>query len=869
MTRLLFTVVVLVAGILPAPGASATAAEPPRTDRHGDPLPKGAIARLGTLRMRGCRGPVVFSPDGKYVVAGGGEGGAQIIFWDIATGRRVKTLTTAGYVTRLAFSPDSKQLAALSYGDHLPDKLVSVWNVATGKQRFCFPGQSYTGGDIAFSADGKALVAIFGVLNKTTVLGYDTTDGKRNFAWSFDHPRPEDFILSLDGQFAAAPDDHKNAKLSVFELRKKVKAKTLTVELGDIKGCRFSRDGRRLVAGGDRGWILWDWKSGQALRKGCGHDTPTFSPDGRRLAWSSDASLWVLDWDGGQPSRLGARNWFDKVRFSDDGKKLAAGTAGGALVLVDSRTGRDLLPLDAHTDIVLSLAYFAGGRYLATREPFRLLVWEAATGKLLRRFPDDLPTGETALLKTASHGRIVTAELPDGILRLRDLVTGKELRRLQGKHGYVDTAPWDRSAVSSDGTLAAIRGPGEVRVHDLTTGEIRCRFAIAATNCDLNFSEDGRILMVEIYTQEGWRTSFHDSRTGRQVEASAEQNRRKDPDGRWRLSPAEAKARLRKLRLLDDDGRSTFVDSVASVFESPDSRYVIVSGLTQRRDNSGVPSPYNSKSFLRLWDTATRRLITEWDDKHGAPQIVGFSSDGRTLICQTSLRESSTGRERLRLVGHSPGVVTVAIRPDGRVLVRGGYDAQVLLWDVTGRMPDGVWRETHHSPEQLAELWQTLAGEDASRAYRAMWSLEAAPEQTLSLLRERLRPMGAPEPRRLARLLAALDSDEFAEREKATRELEQLGELSKPALRRLLKERPTLEQRRRCEQLLEKPSVLSSERLRAIRAVEVLERLGTPEACKLLEEWRQGVPEARLTQEARTALDRLAAARKLLSEFQR
>jgi hypothetical protein len=51
---------------------------------------------------------------------------------------------------------------------------------------------------------------------------------------------------------------------------------------------------------------------------------------------------------------------------------------------------------------------------------------------------------------------------------------------------------------------------------------------------------------------------------------------------------------------------------------------------------------------------------------------------------------------------------------------------------------------------------------------------------------------------------------------------------------------------------------LSADQLRSWRAVEVLEHLGTPEARQVLEELAQGAPGARPTEDARTALQRLA-----------
>src|SRR5262245_58023038 len=48
-----------------------------RADRYGDPLPEGAIARLGTIRLRQPDSEIItsvtFSPDGKVVASAGGD----------------------------------------------------------------------------------------------------------------------------------------------------------------------------------------------------------------------------------------------------------------------------------------------------------------------------------------------------------------------------------------------------------------------------------------------------------------------------------------------------------------------------------------------------------------------------------------------------------------------------------------------------------------------------------------------------------------------------------------------------------------------------------------------------------------------------
>ena len=163
-------------------------------------------------------------------------------------------------------------------------------------------------------------------------------------------------------------------------------------------------------------------------------------------------------------------------------------------------------------------------------------------------------------------------------------------------------------------------------------------------------------------------------------------------------------------------------------------------------------------------------------------------------------------------------------------------------------------------PAKLLTLWTELADEDAGLAYRAMWSLVATPQESVALFRKNLRPAVEPDRKLLDSLITDLDSAQFSRRSKALREFEKLGELAGPALREARKRSNlSLETRVRLEQLIKNLHVpiKSPETLRALRAVEALEYIGSAEAKDLLSELASGAAGARLTSEAREALERL------------
>src|SRR5204863_10094040 len=89
-------------------------AQPPRLDLHGDQLPEGALARLGTLRWR----------------------------------------SDTGY-TALAYSPDGKVLACAT-GDHV----IRLLDADSGKELRALPGHTATVFSLTYCASGKILVSI-------------------------------------------------------------------------------------------------------------------------------------------------------------------------------------------------------------------------------------------------------------------------------------------------------------------------------------------------------------------------------------------------------------------------------------------------------------------------------------------------------------------------------------------------------------------------------------------------------------------------------------------------------------------------------------------------------------------------------------
>jgi len=100
---------------------------------------------------------VAFSPDGRYIASGSGEG-YTIRVWDVATGQALAGAFEEheSWVRAVAFSSDGERLMACS-----DDATVRIWTLATGDAVVCW---SYWPAEraraVAFSWDGRHIVSV-------------------------------------------------------------------------------------------------------------------------------------------------------------------------------------------------------------------------------------------------------------------------------------------------------------------------------------------------------------------------------------------------------------------------------------------------------------------------------------------------------------------------------------------------------------------------------------------------------------------------------------------------------------------------------------------------------------------------------------
>jgi WD40 repeat protein len=658
----------------------------PRLDQFGDPLPEGAIARLGTVRFRhGANiAGLSFTPDGKAVISRGFTG---VRVWESSTGKELASIPADANAifSASALSADATHLAVIRRprGAARPELPIQLLDRATGRLIRELSDGIYI--RPCFSPDGKQLavaglgsrVELFDLAQMQEVVVLET--GQQNVNWLTYLPDGKTLVTA-----------GRDASVHFWDLASKTKTREVKIVNGP-NSLALSPNGKLLAAieheespmnviGGEKALNhihLFDTATGQNVKQLVMTDvktgfgdvnrfwSPCFSPDGKRLAAGAyDEFIRVYDIDSATEvvrMKLGM-NTSAAVAFSPDGKTLAAVEGHHSVRLFNVATGKPLGEPGGHlyrvNDAVLSadgkLAVTAGGGERAA------LAWDPFTGKQVGRLETE--NSHTNGLFPAVDGRTLflstrTVPKPDGESGLHhwDLATLKPLRP-------VPTVPLSKTtyppvyAQSPDGKLlvvAADDAADPVRIVSAATGEVL--HALVGNSPMIHgaaFTGDGRALVVF-----GADAKAHvwDVATGKELRQIAYTE---VPDANF---PQPLPAPGQNL---------TYYRAALS----PDDRYVVFAG--RPRD-------------LVVHDFATGKELKNLRGLSGQTSVLAFSPDGRMLArgahedADIRIYETATWAERLVLKGHRGGISTLRFSADGNRLISGSTDTTALVWDLS------------------------------------------------------------------------------------------------------------------------------------------------------------------------------------------
>lgn len=399
--------------------------------------PDGPLRRI----LRGntnCVLTVVVSPDGRFVISGGG--GANVA--------------------------DSTRVS---------DHGIRVWNVETGQLERVLDGHHGDVNALAVTSDGRLLISASG---DDTLAVWDLASGLRQRVIHVDGDGVHDVALTPNGNRLVSASE--NGRITLWSLRWGSEIRTMHGRHSSAQAVAVTPDGKLAVSGSvDKTVRVWNLATGRLVRTLHGHTETVWSvavsPDGIQVASGSgfiygkprDATVRLWDLATGTMTRVfeGHRSAVNSVAFSAGGRRLLSASADGTLREWNCATGEELHSVRAATGhistIVSAVAVLPGSSRAVTGSFDRTVkVWDLTRQAVLDRYAHK--DSVSFLLFTADGKRVISGASD---AKIWDLESGRQ-RRIQE-----DLARLQDMAVTPDGKrLLMVQADGSVIISELESG---------------------------------------------------------------------------------------------------------------------------------------------------------------------------------------------------------------------------------------------------------------------------------------------------------------------------------------------------------------------------------------------------------------
>jgi len=395
------------------------------------------------------------------------------------------------------------------------------------------------------------------------------------------------------------------------------------------RGLLLAASATGLLAAGGGGWFVATQLAGTSS------DTPGATPVS---AAGSGAGR------GGTATATGSATVSGSAAASASGSASVTGSASAAAgAATPTVAGRPPAPIRANIsspiaawptevgDYVSGLIYTADGTRLAVLEGSSLITLRTvAAGEVTARVGgkgDDFWGFDLAPdQKTVGTGGF------DRTVRVYDLTTGKQLRRMTGNKDFVQDVGY-----SPDGTLLASAGwDGVTRLWNPATGALVRALKTGVGAYTAVFRPDGKQLVTPCL------------------------------DNKIRLWEVATGALTATL--------TGHTQPVGTAAYSPDG-VLLASGSWD--------------GTARIWNLTTRAVLQTFTGHKTKVEQVCFSPDGSrlaTIGAETRIRiwDVATGELLSTITGHKDNLLSIGWSPDGSTLASGGLDSTIRLWSLSG-----------------------------------------------------------------------------------------------------------------------------------------------------------------------------------------
>ncbi len=330
---------------------------------------------------------IAYSPDERQMASTSADGTVRI--WDVATGECVHILPHKHWVIRVLFSPDGRQLIVSGMSATL-----YVWDTISGQLLNTLNGHLDWIWSIDISTDGNTLISAG---EDRTIRVWDLRMGVCQTILHAHQDRIWSISLAPDGRHLVSGSEDR--KISIWDLQQGKCVKTIGGYGNGIKSICFVPQHSWLAScHRDGGIRLWNWQNLTCVHTLQGHLdavlTIAVSPDGRYLASGSlDRTIRIWDLhdltcrhvmlDRRKSTKDPKIDGSCALVFSSDSHKLIVGDYRADLQIWDVASGKLDRTFDGHPNRIQSVALCHIHQTIATACEHKIRIWDLTTGECL------------------------------------------------------------------------------------------------------------------------------------------------------------------------------------------------------------------------------------------------------------------------------------------------------------------------------------------------------------------------------------------------------------------------------------------------------------------------------------------------------